>query len=444
MGSGDIFMKKIKPKILPGFMELLPKEQIAFNQMKRTIVSTYESFGFLPMDTPVMESSEVLLAKAGGDTEKQIYRFEKGDTDLCLRFDLTVPFSRFVAQNQNVLTFPFKRYQIGKVYRGERPQKGRFREFYQCDVDIVGSEKLDIIYDAEIGATIITTLKNLEIPPFVMHISNRKLLSGLLEYLKVSDKATEVLRIIDKLDKVGAGKMVGMLLEAGVSMLVANTILGFCTITGTNAEVIENLKNFGVENEMFQEGIKEIEEVAKHLLAFGISEENFKINLAIARGLDYYTGTVFETFLLGKENLGSIASGGRYDNLAGNYTDKHLPGVGIAIGLTRLYDVLRAEGLLSPSLKTTVSKALVVPMDSAQKQYAIKVATILRANGIKAEVYFEDTKFKNKMQYANKSGIEYAIILGEEEMKTGQITLKNLLAHTQETLPLEKAVELLK
>lgn len=437
-------MKKIKPKILPGFMELLPKEQIAFNQMKRTIVSTYESFGFLPMDTPVMESSEILLAKAGGDTEKQIYRFEKGDTDLCLRFDLTVPFARFVAQNQNLLTFPFKRYQIGKVYRGERPQKGRFREFYQCDVDIVGNEKLDIIYDAEIGAVIISALKNLEIPPFVIHISNRKLLSGLLQHLGATDKAVEVLRIIDKLDKVGGGKMVGMLLEAGVSMPVANTILGFCTITGTNAEVIENLKNFGVENEMFQEGIKEIEEVSQNLLAFGISEENFKINLAIARGLDYYTGTVFETFLLGKENLGSIASGGRYDNLAGNYTDKHLPGVGIAIGLTRLYDVLRAEGLLSPSLQTTVSKALVVPMDSAQKQYAIKVATALRTAGIKTEVYFEDTKFKNKMQYANKSGIEYAIILGEEEMKTGQITLKNLLAHTQETLPLEKAVELLK
>ena len=437
-------MKKIKPKILPGFMELLPKEQIAFNQMKRTIVSTYESFGFLPMDTPVMESSEILLAKAGGDTEKQIYRFEKGDTDLCLRFDLTVPFARFVAQNQNVLTFPFKRYQIGKVYRGERPQKGRFREFYQCDVDIVGNEKLDIIYDAEIGAVIISALKNLEIPPFVMHISNRKLLSGLLQHLGATDKAVEVLRIIDKLDKVGGGKMVGMLLEAGVSMPVANTILGFCTITGKNAEVIKNLKNFGVENEMFQEGIKEIEEVSQNLLAFGISEENFKINLAIARGLDYYTGTVFETFLLGKENLGSIASGGRYDNLAGNYTEKNLPGVGIAIGLTRLYDVLRAEGLLSLSLQTTVSKALVVPMDSAQKQYAIKVGSALRTAGIKTEVYFEDTKFKNKMQYANKSGIEYAIILGEEEMKTGQITFKNLLAHTQETLPLEKAVELLK
>ena len=437
-------MKKIKPKILPGFMELLPKDQIAFNQMKRTIRNTYESFGFLPMDTPVMESSEILLAKAGGDTEKQIYRFEKGDTDLCLRFDLTVPFARFVAQNQNVLTFPFKRYQIGKVYRGERPQKGRFREFYQCDVDIVGNEKLDIIYDAEIAATIITALKNLAIPPFVMHISNRKLLSGLLEYLGVADKAVEVLRIIDKLDKVGGGKMVGMLLETGVSMPASNTILGFCTITGTNAEVIENLKNFGVENEMFQEGIKEIEEVSQNLLAFGISEENFKINLAIARGLDYYTGTVFETFLLGKENLGSIASGGRYDNLAGNYTEKHLPGVGIAIGLTRLYDVLRAEGLLSANLQATVSKALVVPMDSAQKQYAIKVGAALRTAGIKTEIYFEDTKFKSKMQYANKSGIEYAIILGEEEMKTGQITLKNLLAHTQETLPLEKAVELLK
>lgn len=437
-------MKKIKPKILPGFMELLPKEQIAFNQMKRIIRNTYESFGFLPMDTPVMESSEILLAKAGGDTEKQIYRFEKGDTDLCLRFDLTVPFARFVAQNQNVLTFPFKRYQIGKVYRGERPQKGRFREFYQCDVDIVGNEKLDIIYDAEIGAVIISALKNLEIPPFVMHISNRKLLSGLLQHLGATDKAVEVLRIIDKLDKVGGGKMVGMLLEAGVSMPVANTILGFCTITGTNAEVIENLKNFGVENEMFQEGIKEIEEVSQNLLAFGISEENFKINLAIARGLDYYTGTVFETFLLGKENLGSIASGGRYDNLAGNYTEKHLPGVGIAIGLTRLYDVLRAENLLSENLSGTVSKALVVPMDSTQKQYAIKVSAALRTAGIKTEVYFEDTKFKNKMQYANKSGIEYAIILGEEEMKTGQITLKNLLAHTQETLPLEKAVELLK
>lgn len=437
-------MKKIKPKILPGFMELLPKEQIAFNQMKRTIRNTYESFGFLPMDTPVMEQSEILLAKAGGETEKQIYRFEKGETDLCLRFDLTVPLARFVAEKQNDLTFPFRRYQIGKVYRGERPQKGRFREFYQCDVDIVGNEKLGLVYDAEIATTIITALKNLQIPQFVMHISNRKLLSGLLEFLGVNDKTTDILRIIDKLDKVGGGKMVGLLLQAGVGLPEANTILGFCTITGTNAEVIEHLKGFGIDNVMFNEGITEIEEITKNLTAFGVSENNFKINLAIARGLDYYTGAVFETFLLGKEHLGSIASGGRYDNLAGNYTDKHLPGVGIAIGLTRLYDVLRAEGQLSSNLQTTVSKALVVPMDCAQTEYAINVATALRNKGIKTEVYFEDTKFKSKMQYANKSGIEFAIILGEEEMKARQITLKNLLAHTQETLTLEKAVELLK
>lgn len=435
-------MKKTSPKLLSGFMELLPFQQIAFNNMKNTIVKTYEKFGFLPMDTPILESADVLLAKAGGETEKQIYRFEKGDNDLALRFDLTVPLARFVASNQNNLMFPFRRYQIGKVYRGERPQKGRFREFYQCDIDIVGNEKLDIIYEAEVATVIIETLKALDIGDFVMNISNRKLLSGLLQGLGVQDKATEVLRIIDKLDKVGGGGMIAMLLGAGIGFPQANTILGFCNIKGSASEVLENLKAFGIENETFNAGIFELEAVVNGLENFGIDEKFFAINLSIARGLDYYTGTVYETFLVGKENVGSIASGGRYDNLASAYTDKALPGVGICIGLTRLFDILRTNEMLDFS--KPLCDVLVIPMSVAQVPYAINVANFFRQNNIKTEVFFEDVKFKNKLNYANKSQIPFTIILGEDEEKSGIITLKNMKTSNQENLSLEQAIDKLK
>ncbi|MFQ6750026.1 MAG: histidine--tRNA ligase [Clostridia bacterium] len=435
-------MKKTSPKLLSGFMELLPAQQIAFNNMKNTIAQTYEKFGFMPMDTPVLESADVLLAKAGGETEKQIYRFEKGDNDIALRFDLTVPLARFVAANQNNLAFPFRRYQIGKVYRGERPQKGRFREFYQCDIDIVGNEKLDIIYEAEVAAVIIETLKALNIGDFVMNISNRKLLSGLLQGLGIEDKATDVLRIIDKLDKVGGGGMIAMLLAEGIGLPQANAILGFCNIKGSAREVIENLKAFGIANDIFNAGISELAAVVSGLENFGIPEKFFAINLSIARGLDYYTGTVYETFLVGKENVGSIASGGRYDNLASAYTDKTLPGVGICIGLTRLFDILRANEMLDFS--KTLCDVLVIPMSPAQIPYAINVANFFRKNNIKTEVFFEDVKFKNKMNYANKSQIPFAVILGEDEEKSGIITLKNMKTSTQITCPPAEAIENIK
>lgn len=437
-------MKKIAPKILSGFKELLPKDQMLFNNIKHTIEQTYQAYGFLPMDTPIMESAEVLLAKAGGETEKQIYSFSKGDTNLCLRFDLTVPLARFVAQYQGQLTFPFRRYQIGKVYRGERAQKGRYREFYQCDVDVVGSEKLDIIYDAEVAAVVLAVFNNLGLENAVLNLSNRKLLAGLVEELGLTDKTTDILRLVDKLDKVGVPQLKELLHDTGISEDNAEKILNFLSISGTSEEVITNLKAFNVKNEMFLQGVQELTSVVEGLKNFGLTEENFKINLAIARGLDYYTGTVYETFIKGFENLGSVASGGRYDNLASNYTTKNLPGVGMAIGLTRLYDVLSDGSLVKESLYGVNTKAVILPMDFDSQAYAINIAQSLRSVGLNTEIYFENTKFKNKLAYVDKMGVKYAIIIGEDEINSKKLTLKNLEEHTQETLTIEEAIEILK
>lgn len=436
-------MKKIAPKILSGFKELLPKDQMLFNNIKHTIEQTYQAYGFLPMDTPIMESAEVLLAKAGGETEKQIYSFSKGDTNLCLRFDLTVPLARFVAQHQGQLNFPFRRYQIGKVYRGERAQKGRYREFYQCDVDVVGNEKLDIIYDAEVAAVVLAVFNNLGLENAVLNISNRKLLAGLVEELGLTDKTTDILRLVDKLDKVGVSHLKELLHDTGISKDNAEKILNFLSISGTSEEVITNLKGFNVKNEMFLQGVQELTSVVEGLKNFGLTEENFKINLAIARGLDYYTGTVYETFIKGFENLGSVASGGRYDNLASNYTTKNLPGVGMAIGLTRLYDVLCDGNLVKQSLCSVSTKAIILPMDDSLTSYAIKTAQVLRQAGVNTEVYYENTKFKNKLAYVDKMGVEYAIIIGEEEVNQNKLTLKNLAKHTQNTITLDKAIQIL-
>ena len=344
-------MAKTEPRTLSGFMELLPDEQILFNQMKKTIEETYQKYGFLPLDTPVIELSEVLLAKAGGETEKQIYRFNKGDNDLSLRFDLTVPLSKYVAKNYGNLNFPFRRYQIGKVYRGERTQKGRFREFYQCDIDVIGDGELDLINDAELPSVIYTIFTKLGFSNFTIRINNRKILNGLFESLNQKEKAVEILRIIDKIDKIGKDAVIEELEKIEVEKEAVEKIIEFISINGTSDEKIEKLKKLNIENETYIKGVEELEYVVKHMRMFEIPENNFNVDLTIARGLDYYTGTVYETFLNDYRKLGSVCSGGRYENLAEYYTDKKLPGVGVSIGLTRLFYKLNEMNLIKANKK---------------------------------------------------------------------------------------------
>ncbi len=432
---------KVKPRTLAGTMELLPADQIIFNQMVDKIRKAYESFGFLPLDTPILELSEILLAKAGGETEKQIYRFNKGDNDLSLRFDLTVPFAKYVSINQNELAFPFKRYQIGKVYRGERPQKCRFREFYQCDVDVI-SDKLDIMNDAEMVNVIYQTFKSLDLAKFTICINNRKILNGFFEFLEISDKKVEVLRIIDKIDKIGEEAMRKELDKIGIAQDKMNKICEFISICGNTNEKIGKLREAEIENEIFTEGLTELEKVAKYVKAFGIPEENFKIDLKIARGLDYYTGTVYETFFDEYRNLGSLCSGGRYDNLTEFYTDRNFQGVGVSIGLTRLFAQLKEMNLIK-SKTEAISQVLVVPMDEAATDFALKVAQILRNNQINTDMYSNFYKdMKAKLKYADKLDIPYVCIIGENEMKENVVMLKNMKEKIQEKVNIEEMLKI--
>ena len=431
----------IKPSILPGFMELLPEDQILFNNMMDTIRKNYEKYGFIPVDTPVIEKSEVLLAKGGGETEKQIYRFNKGDSDLSLRFDLTVPLARYVSQHMNDLTFPFRRYQIGKVYRGERNQKGRFREFFQCDIDIIGNGKLNLINDAEIPSIIYSTFKDLGFETFTIHINNRKLLNGFFEYLEIEDKA-EVLRSIDKIDKIGEEAVKKELLVLNIKETAVEKIMEFIGIKGSNKEIIEALNNLGIDNEGFTMGLEELSKVVYYIGEFGVPEKNFNIDLKIARGLDYYTGTVYETILDDYPSIGSVCSGGRYDDLAGYYTTQKLPGVGISIGLTRLFYQLREANIIKGSGASTLTKVLVIPMDD-KIEYSIMVRNKLKDKGIISEVFLEDTKFPKKLNYANKLNIPYVIIVGEEERNTGILTLKDMAEGKQQKLTIEEILNIL-
>ncbi len=437
-------MEKVTPRILPGFMELLPADQILFNDMYDKIREVYESFGFLPLDTPVIELSEVLLAKAGGETEKQIYRFQKGDNDLSLRFDLTVPLARYVAQHQNDLVFPFKRYQMSKVYRGERPQKGRFREFYQCDIDIIGGDDLDILYDAEMPAVIYHVFKKLGIGDFTIRINNRKVLGGFFASLGLSDKIEEILRIIDKIEKIGKDKVIEELVKIGVPEESTGKIIDFITISGDRKQMLESLRALGVEDEAFTLGVNELETVSDAMVMFGMPEENFRIDLSIARGLDYYTGTVYETTINGHPEFGSVCSGGRYDNLTGYYTDKKLPGIGISIGLTRLFSQLRDNGLIAPKTGS-MAKVLVIPMDKDVLPYAVKTANTFRANGIPSDVYYGTKGMKQKMKYAARMGVAYAAIIGTDEATSGVLALKDMNGEGgQKTVNVEEAIEILK
>ena len=424
-------MDIIKPRTLSGFMELLPGKQQQFERMAEVLRRTYASYGFSPLDTPVIEDAQILLAKGGGETEKQIYRFQKGDSDLAMRFDLTVPLAKYVALHYNELAFPFRRFQIGKVYRGERAQRGRFREFYQADIDIIGDGKLDILNEAEIPAIIYKVFKGFGLTRFQIRVNNRKILNGFYAMLGLSAQAGDIMRTVDKLDKIGSEK-VGLMLydELGISQDHVDEILGFMNIRGTNAQVLSALENYAGRNEIFDQGLLELKAVTENLAAFGVEEANFSVDLTIARGLDYYTGTVYETTLLDYPELGSVCSGGRYDNLAGYYIDKPLPGVGISIGLTRLFYVLDEQGLLNPQLPTAPCDALVLPM-TENMAAAISLAETLRTSGLRVQLYGEQKKFKQKMAYANKLGVPFAVLLGDDEIAQQVCSVKNMVTGEQ-------------
>lgn len=419
---------KINPSILPGFMELLPKEQIMFNDITNKVTDVYRQNGFMPIDTPIIEKAEVLLAKSAGETEKQVYQFTKGSKELALRFDLTVPFARYVAQYYNDLVFPFKRYQIGKVYRGERNQRGRYREFYQCDVDIVGNGKLDIKNDALVVSTVYKALKNIGINEFKIQISNRKVLKGVLQELNI-DNETDVMTLIDKYDKIGKETFI-IELNQLIGEEKSKVIIDIMDICGENSKIIAKLKELNINNDLFKLGVEELEKVIDYLRIFDVSSENLKIDLKIIRGLDYYTGTVFETLLTSYENYGSISSGGRYDNLAQNYTDNVLPGVGMSIGLTRLFFVLTEIGFFKEYDTKDELEYLVIPIGDTF-EYSSKVCSILQSMGKSAEVYLEDDKFKKKMIYANKLNIKKVILIGDEEAELEEMTIKDMESGNQ-------------
>ena len=413
-------MNRVKPRTLSGFMELLPEDQMKMERMMQILRETYALFAFTPLDTPVIEAAEVLLAKGGGETEKQIYRFEKGDSDLALRFDLTVPLA-------------------SKVYRGERAQRGRFREFYQADIDVIGDGKLDIANEAEIPAIIYTAFSRLGLKRFKIKVNNRKLLNGFYAMNGMSEKSQDIMRTVDKLDKVGEVKVKQMLVDE-LSMIPskAENVLDFMAICGSNAEILERLECYRGMDETFDCGLDELRAVTEHLSAFGVPEENFSVDLTIARGLDYYTGTVYETELTDYPEIGSVCSGGRYDNLAEYYTDRQLPGVGISIGLTRLFYVLQEQKLLSAEVMTAPCDVLVIPM-TENRAPAIAAATAMRAAGLRCQLYAEQRKFKVKMSYADKIGTPFTVLLGEDELAEGVLTVKNMETGEQRKLKDEEA-----
>ena len=433
-------MEKIKPRTLSGFMELLPAPQAQMERMMQILRETYALYGFYPLDTPVLESSEVLLAKGGGETEKQIYRFQKGDSDLAMRFDLTVPLAKYVALNYGQLAFPFRRFQIGKVYRGERAQRGRFREFYQADIDIIGDGQLDIINEAEIPSIIYKTFSRMGLKRFKIRINNRKVLNGFFAMLGLTERAGDVMRTIDKLEKIGADKVREILVEdCGASAEQADEILKFITIEGGTQGILTMLEQYKGKNDVLDQGIEELGTVARYMEAFGVPADHFEIDLTIARGLDYYTGTVYETTLLDYPQIGSVCSGGRYDNLAEYYTEKKLPGVGISIGLTRLFFVLQDKQYLNDNPPPSPADVLILPMTDDLGP-AIELATRLRENGVRVQLHCEKKKFKAKITYADKLAIPYVIFMGEDEIANGVVALKELATGEQTNTGFDEAL----
>ncbi len=431
--------EKVEPKTLPGFMELMPQDQILFDKMKNTIESVYSSYGFYPLDTPIIELSSVLLAKAGGETEKQIYRFNKGDNDLSLRFDLTVPLAKYVANRSNELIFPFKRYQIGKVYRGERPQKGRFREFYQCDIDVIGNETLSILYDTEIPSIIYDLFKKLNIGDFTIRINNRKILTGFFNSLELNSKVTDILRIIDKIEKIGEDEVKSELSLLDIDSDKVSKIIDFIRISGDAFTKIERLKNLGITDEVYNEGVNELETVINNIKARGLDSNFYDVDLTIARGLDYYTGTVYETILKDYPSIGSVCSGGRYENLATYYTDKKLPGVGISIGLTRLFYQLKEAGVIKTT-DSSVADITILPM-TENYEYVYKFSNLLKRFGVRVDTAFLG-KFKQLMRYADKQKTPYVLIIGDDEISKGVAVLKDMFTGLQTEVTLENIIEI--
>lgn len=438
-----IKMEKVTPRTLSGFMELLPADQLKMERLLGTLRMVYSLYGFTPLDTPAIESAEVLLAKGGGETEKQIYRFMKGDSDLALRFDLTVPLAKYVAANYAKLQFPFRRFQIGKVWRGERAQRGRFREFYQADIDVIGDGKLDIMNEAEIPSIICRAFTELGLRDFTIRINNRKVLGGFFRMHGMSAPA-EILRTIDKLEKIGAEKVRAILLEdCGLDESQAAAVLDFTGFTGTTAEKLAFLEGMCGRDELFDEGVRELRTVAEALPGLGVPPERFALDFTIARGLDYYTGTVYETTINSHPEIGSVCSGGRYDDLAEYYTDRKLPGAGISIGVTRLFYVLSEQGLLNPELEAAPADAIVLPM-TEDLGFAAETATLLRESGIRTQLYTEEKKFKQKLSYASKLGIPFAVIIGEDEAKSGLVSLKDMRRGEQISCAPAEAAEKIK
>ena len=421
------------PRIPSGFNEYLPADQIEFNRLLDIVRGTYEKYGFAPLDTPILELSEVLLAKGGGETEQQIYRFERGRNDLSMRFDLTVPLARYVAQHQGELTFPFRRYQIGKVYRAERAQAGRFREFYQCDIDTIGSNSP--IIDAEFPAIINEIFQAFNFGEFTIRINNRRILTGFFAGLGLADVSSAVLRAIDKMEKISHDDFVQELRTAGCNDEQTAKVLEFVALTGNNDEILAALSNLSIQDATFMQGYEELSGLVEALRSMKVPESRFQIDLHIARGLDYYTGTVYETKLDDYPELGSVCSGGRYDDLASYYTKTELPGVGISIGLTRLYYKLREAGIVNPTAQS-LANVMVVPFDTAQVAYALEVAAALRQS-MPVITYTESSNLGKKLKYADKMGIRYVVLIGEDEMDQRIVTLKDLSIGDNEQMPLE-------
>lgn len=430
---------KINTKPLPGMMELLPEEQLEFDRIYEVIRKNYEKFGFAPIDTPIIERTETLLAKAGGETEKQIYRFSKGDNDLSLRFDLTVPTARFVAENFGQLQFPFKRSQIGKVYRGERAQRGRFREFYQCDIDVIGRDNLNIKYDSEVIAVIYSIFRELNFGDFTLRINNRNITSGLIDGLNLSEKQAEIMALIDRAEKITPGEFYQQLkdLDLGES---AQFIKDFVEISGSCEEVLNKLRKIdqNIKNDQFEKGIDELSKVAEILKKMGVEEKYFKLDMLIVRGLDYYTGTVFETNLNDFKEIGSVSSGGRYENLSEYYSKEKLPGVGASIGLTRLFWSLRDLGLLSFS-KRSNAEFLIIPFSENELEKSFKIANELREFGKNVEVLLEEFNMKKAFKFANKRGVKYVLVIGEQEISKNVFEFKNM--ETGERLNLNEIIK---
>ncbi len=430
--------KLIIPRKLQGFWELMPKQQMLFSEFLNKIEDVFKNNCFVPLDTPVLEYSETLLAKSGGDTDKEIYRFTKGSTDMCMRYDLTVPLARFVAMHKEELSFPFKRYQIGKVYRGERPQKGRFREFYQCDADIIGNETLSLVADAECIALFDKCFKALNLD-IEIEVSNRKIIAGYIQEINKEDKTTEILIVLDKLAKIPLEEAMLQLKEIGLSETESEKIIKLTKTTGNIETITENLNNFS-QNQLFNDGVSELVETDKHLKAFGVKSVVY--NLSIIRGHNYYTGTVFEGFFKNDKSLGAVGGGGRFENLCSYFSEKKMPGVGMSVGVTRLFDILTKQNYFDLS-KTNEIECAIITFDDTLED-GLSLTSKLRELGVKADCLYENKSFKSKMKEANKRQIKYVLIVGEDEVKNQKYTLKNMTTSEQSQLSIEQIVEKIK